>query len=370
MTGTTKAPRSRRIAAALVIVLASVAAALAFAAVSATTTSQPGLEPFDGWVAVLTISTDPTAHQVLLRASAVTPGAAGDRPAVTYSVSVCGDRPFHGALFIGGDARLSDPVLFPPLGANPPNSVSLQTTRGLRLNRASTGSSLRLGTVQVLRLDMTSVSRCLSPFSSSVRDAGFASTAAQTISGRVQAPIRRTGRAWWRPWAGPRESQSWPLIGTLPRTPAAELGAFNALGRDWLRPRTYFAVEAGALKDKVVAEFARPAPSEVSELTWDQTMPMRPVARALDTDALSRWQQYLVAATIALSIGASLLAAALYDWLRRPPAPAPATPASREPAAATGRRAEPASRLSEAVGLAVLGTLAWLLSRQPRRRDQ
>jgi hypothetical protein len=358
----------RRALAWFVIIFVGATGVLAFAAVSTTINAQPPLPPFNGWVALLSSVPDPAAHQVQLSVLPVVPGAPGRRPAVTYGVSVCGSGPFRGALFAGGDARLADPVAFPPLGADLPNRASLETVRDLRFLSVAAGPTLRLGTVQVMRLDMPSVPRCAVPFSGTNSNQGF-SGAAQTITGKLGAPVKRTARAWWRPWAGPRHSQSWPLIGAFPGAGPRELGVFRAVrgvSGDWSRSsRAYFAVDVGSLREKALAEFARPAPSELTALAWREVMPIRPVARVLDTDSLGQWQQYLVVATLWLSIGGSLLAATLYDWLRRP---------AFVTTAATGFTGAPEPPARSRVptpgtlALVVIAAVGWLLSGRKRGR--
>jgi hypothetical protein len=149
--------------------------------------------------------------------------------------------------------------------------------------------------------------------------AGF-SGQALTMTGRAGAAVERDWSAPFKWWSGPRTSQVWPLIGTIPGVPPAELGVFHGvegLRGDWRRPlRQYFAVDVGALTSKTSVELARPEPSESTALSWRNNSPITPIARIVNTDALTMWQQRLVLATIWLSIGGSLLAALVLARLR------------------------------------------------------
>jgi hypothetical protein len=102
-------------AATAAIVIAGLGSVVFYAAISATINGLPSTQPFQGWVALLQPWGSPSGDQVKLVAVARAPGAPGQHPAMSYTVVVCGGRPFQGVLLMGrrcsprGPARMARP---------------------------------------------------------------------------------------------------------------------------------------------------------------------------------------------------------------------------------------------------------------------
>lgn len=290
-------------------------AAAAFAAVSVTINSAPSPPVFDGWVAVLQQGRHLDSK---LRLSIVpeVAGGEGGRPVLRYSVAVCGPDPFEGALLLGDDARLDEPqVLVPP--ASFPGSSSTERDEPLFANRTlkvldvPTGLFRTYSDVQVIRLALPA-SRCIAEGEEG-GESGFFGTAA-LVSGRVGAAVNSPTRGPLGLWAGPRSTQSWPYVGTLPGLNPSSLGEFRFVrGLEpgpWMRPPSArFEVGAGSLAQRASVDFARPDLSSSTALSWSQREPYAAAARVTDVDSLETWQTWLVLASIALAVGATYLAA-------------------------------------------------------------
>ena len=174
------------------------------------------------------------------------------------------------------------------------------------------GRTIKLGTVQALRFTLPAF-RCDTQFSASAAPAGI-SGAGLEIEGFLDSPVQQPGR--YGLWDGPRTAQSWPLIGSPPGISTSDLGEWKVLGLPaaWGRPwREYMQLNAGGLTTFGSLEAAQPQLLDVSTLSWTSTHPFQASARVLNAAELSTWQNWLVAATILLTIGASLVAAVLFD---------------------------------------------------------
>jgi len=308
------------VAAILLVGLSSVAC---YAVISATVNGQPSTAPFSGFVALLQTAGRFSQDQVELEATPLVPGGPGQRPALSYQVSVCGNQPFSGVLLIGGDARLSHLQGNPALGtATAAGEASLQDLPDLAFLNEGTGIPFHLGPVQAIHITMTSPLQCASTYSTQQPLPQFLGRV-QVVMGQAAAPVERQWRLGW--WAGPRSSQSWPSIG-LPGVNANDLGEFLALGGlhgAWMRlTRQYFVVSVGGLQPMALIDESRPSLSSSTSLDWEETQPMQPIAVVTNTTSMSAWQNWLVGAGIFLGIGGSLMASLLYDWARSKQSPA------------------------------------------------
>jgi hypothetical protein len=108
--------------------LFGVATVFAYIVVSGVVNAQPPTQAYLGWVTVLQPVEFGTPQQVELMAEAIEPGAPGDRPGLKYSVLVCGDRPFHGVLLIGGQARLDHALVVDEYGVSSADATAAWTT--------------------------------------------------------------------------------------------------------------------------------------------------------------------------------------------------------------------------------------------------
>ena len=115
-------------------------------------------------------------------------------------------------------------------------------------------------------------------------------------------------------WAA-NSSGVWPLVDAFPGVSVNDLGTFqglNGLSGSWVRfTRQYFAVNVGDLEARALVDEARPPPVSSTGLDWESSQPLLPTAQVTNTDSMSACQQWLIAASICLGIGGSLLASAL-----------------------------------------------------------
>ncbi len=256
----------------------------------------------------------------------------------------CGERPFHGVLLLGGEARLRDPheLTLPTrssghvIRGSPGVSVAL--ARNLPFEDLGSGIYGHLGPVQVMRLDLHA-SHCLPP-SRAANEGAFAGSFA-SLQGRLEGAPHHPS---FSPLglAPVRQTQSWPLLGSLPDG-TGSLGEFR-FGRwlpgSWARAsRSYVRLDVGGLDAKASVDFSRPAVARDTELTWIETTPFAAVARVTNLDNQAKWQTLVLAATIWFGIGGSVVAALIFEQMRpRHVRPAPATSA-----ATTGEPLRPAT---------------------------
>jgi hypothetical protein len=341
-----------------------VIAALAFAAVSITINSTPTPHSFDGWAAVLQQGRQ-AASKVQLSVAPTIPGGPGNAPRLRYSVAACGPTPFKGVLLLGKDARLDDfHVIAPPAPISGPEPTRpgepTSVRRTLKLLDVSTGLFLTYSDTQIVRLSLPAT-KCITTYDDE-REPGFFGAAA-AVEGSSESAVQIRSEGPLGLWTGPRSTQSWPYLGTLPGVSPYNLGEFRfvrGLSRGaWSRPPgSQFTVDVGALAEKAAVDFARPAPSSSTSLRWSQTQPYAAIARLTDTDSLGEWQTYLVLATIALSIGASFLAALL---LR---SPNPIDSNAERAKSAGGSTTAPDKLAHPSLGsLVVLALLVWIIER-------
>jgi hypothetical protein len=233
------------------------------------------------------------------------------------------------------------------------------------------GSVINLGPVQAVHIAMTNPFPCASAYAPQQVPPPKFFGQAQVVTGLAAAPVQRLWKLGW--WSGPRTSQVWPLVGTLPGVSFNDLGEFQAirgLGGSWGRSRQqYFAVNVGGLQARASLDEVEPTLASSTALYWDSAQPLQPTAVLTNTDSMTTLQQWLIAAAICLGIGGSLLASLLFDWARPPPQQdQPITRAGPSSACVTARQAQhsrPAA--GPLVTFAFLAFLAWLL-RAGRRR--
>lgn len=353
---------SRRTAKYVAVIAVTLFIGGVFAAVSATVNGQPSSEQFQGWIAVLQQGSDFGGDQeVMLSATALSPEIQNQHPLLRYSVSACGGGSFRGKLVLGGDARLTD------LQAGPASASVLRDELNfiIRDPLSHSNSNIELGAVQILDIEMADLPECIPRSSLGQDDLGF-SGLVQDVVGLVGAPIQRTWEGLW--WTGPRTTQVWPLIGTMPGVPLGLSGVFegvNGLKGPWTIPTKRLYVYGGAVNSRSTIDIARPELRSDTSLSWIQTQPLTPSVRLTDVEAMSAWQQGLVVATIALGIGGSLLASVLFEWTRRP---ARHTPTASEASAGgnrSGEKVRDGSRSALTLVLVVsLIAATWLKSRR------
>lgn len=350
----------------VVILLLGLASVLCYLAISATVNGEPSTAPFNGYLAVLQTAGTFSTDQIDLAAAPLVPGGPGRHPALLYSLAVCGGQPFSGILVVGGDARLAQPTTTPALGS--PTAIArsgITDVPHLAFLDEGKDAVINLGAAQVIRLHVSRPGRCESAYSRRQTPPPFLGRA-QIITGRAAAPVQRHWLAGW--WAGPRASQSWPLVGGLPGVSPQDVGAFRALSGlrgSWnLFVRQYTSVSVGTLGSRGLVEQARPQLASSTNLNWQSKQQLQPVAVISDSIALSAWQNWLVAAGVFLGIGASLLASLLYDLAR--PSRVHSAPNDRtEPLRSRGREVSATSK--PFIVVAVMALVFWTASRRRRR---
>ena len=305
----------------------------------ATNALPPG-HRFAGFVNLLEPATGtfPTADTVTLQVEALTPGGAGAHPLVEIQVLACGTVPFHGILLLGGAARLIDPrlVIFPtPTTAGALGPVFKPRTIGGPLV-SLTQSVLPVADAQAIPVTIDKLATCPPTVGAGLQAADPIFGTPFALIGRFGEPVLRTYRVG--PLEGPHEGQTWPLLGAFSDSLRGEsqfIGPVSMAG-EWNRPIPLrIGVDvAGTLTPRAELSSARPSSSSAEGLEWRSLEPMEPVARLFNADALARWQAWLALTTIALAVGASGMAAFLFE-------------ASRRPATASDR---PNERVHDAVG--------------------
>ncbi len=364
-----RAPRSwRRLSPVeLVFVILGLASVLAFAAVSMTVNSLPTPREFDGWIAVLQQGRS-RASQVKVSVSPEIPGGSGDAPVLRYAVAACGPKPFQGALLVGGAARLRGlHVIAPPAPVSGPaptaNGEPIGPIRNLKMLDARTGSFLTYRDVQTIRLALPA-----SPCVGTSPASGDFWGAAAVVEGHARAPVEMQARGPLGLWSAPRSTESWPYLGGLPGIDSNYAGEFRFVhgvhGGRWSKPRSTYSVSVGALTEKATVDFARPTPSSSTALEWEQPVPFAAIARVTDAEALGSWQNYLVTASIALAVGASLVAAIALRHTRPKRLQAPSDD-SRQPA--TSERYREKGRSCGSAPLLAVTVLLVLRLLSPRR---
>lgn len=286
---------------------------------------------------------------------------------LTYTVAVCGKRPFDGVLLMGGDARLNQvPGVRMVTGPTRTSRGSVEAIPRLTIESVSSGSAIDLGAVQRLDLVIAQPLPCIERFAEPASAPPLFSGVATTVTGVAGAPVQRSWTVPGSLWRGPRTSQVWPLLGTFPGVSPQELGEFRAvegLAGSWTRPRRERAsVYVGALTERAAVEFARPTPSDLTALRWDGLPGLRPAARVLNSDEMTTWQQWLVLATILLSIGSSVAASLLLTGFRTQQAPA----VQRQEAITEPPTENARNRLM--AGMTAIGLVLLILFKPRRRR--
>ena len=347
-----------------------------FGVVSWIFNGQPSTQPFNGWALVLEpAGADVSSDRVALILTPAVPGAPGGHPELGYTVVACGSRPFHGDLLIGGDAQLSGLHVPGPL-ASDATQATVSSTADLVIGDEGTGHVLDLGAAQVVTLNLATVEPCVT---SSPSDGVFGS--AIQLAGNAGAAIQRHWTFAW--WSAPRQSEAWPLLGSFPGSSTNDLGTFTGIrgiAGSWIRPvQSRFEVHVGGLTAKTSVDVAVPASTDPTGLGWAMTAPFQATARLTDSDAISRWQQLLVAASIALGLGGGLLTNQLFEWgrtrSRAHPAleagdpPSPEQPDKRSIATAISAsepsRSTPLSQIL--AGAAVGVAIAWIMQAPIRK---
>lgn len=234
-------------------------------------------------------------------------------------MAVCGTGPFKGMLLMGGDARLQP--LDGALEITGPTGEAHHTSRllpSVAFGDVSEHVEILLGPVQVIPLSFDTVLPCVAAFPIPEHRNEFLGQA-EVVAGLARGPVERIWHSPGSLWRGPRTSQVWPLVGSLPGISPDDLGVFQGLEGlrgDWRRPsEEYNGVNVGSLTSRATIELARPEPAQQSELSWHDTRPVQPLARVVDSDSMTAWQQRLIFATIWLAISGSLLAAVLFQWV-------------------------------------------------------
>jgi hypothetical protein len=349
----------------IVVVLAGVATIVAYWAVSGVVNAQAPTQAYPGWIAVLQPSHEAIPEQVELSVEALYPGAPGDHPALKYTVLACGDRPFHGVLLIGGQARLDHAVVVDQLGVSSADTTAAVAPRLDDLPDITIeqdAASWDLGPAQLLHVAIDQLTPCTRAASA---EQPLQLGTGEMVGGLARAPVQRTARYFGL--SGPRSSQVWPLVGRFPEVSPNDLGEFHGirgLSGPWMVPPTlHNKVSIGSLAARVSLDLAVPPLTDTSDLVWNSFSPLRPAVRLTNVDVMAAWQQRLVVAGIFLGIGGSLLASLLFEWARpKQPGESSTVGTVTPPLMMPKRTARPATALV----VASLALIAYVLGRSRR----
>ncbi len=338
----------------LLAVAVTVISVIGYVALSFSINSLPSYQPSTGWLAVLQPMTAPNVDTVQLLVQAKTQGG---QTRAAYDVVVCGPRPYTGDLLIGGTARLtgirsSARVLFP---GSPAPSPQVQDIPDLAFGYIGV---IDLGPVQLARISLSDVGACL-PAAALSSSGALPGGSAEGVVGMMTGPVQHSWAGWWGWWHGPHASQAWPLTGIIPGVPAGMVGHFPALrglSGSWSRPlEEYVQVSAVGVPVTWSVDSTVPPASGADPLLWQSTNPISPEARLTDSPSLALLQNLLVIFAVVFGITASMVASLLFEWLRRRPREAGATPGSNHQDQATPITAVP----SEHPGSASRAPAGW-----------
>jgi hypothetical protein len=296
----------------LILAISSMLLIAFYVIVAIVSGAEPPLKPFQGWIALVVPPTD-TTDQVRLSVSPSVAGGSGQHPEVEYDISVCGTAPFTGMLLMGGAARLVGPQRTAQVSNAPTavtTAVSAQHLSGL-VGGPALENPIALGVIDALPVQLSGVVACAPEQAAAT---GFATGTPVTFSGRLREPVRRQFSLLGM--HGPRQSQSWPLIGRFPGVSPILLGAFSidGLPDEWMRARVLgVQVDVGTLTTKAAVEASSPQIVDTQSLDWRSQTPVAPFARLVDLDDQATWQETLVFASTLLGIAASVLAAMLLE---------------------------------------------------------
>jgi hypothetical protein len=336
---------------------------LAFIALAITINGQPPLSPFHGWVAVMQPGGQLSGDQVQLLVQTF---GSGSHPLVSYTVGICGQRPYSGDLLIGQDAELFDTVgVTSPPGSSTVASIPQAPVRhiakfglaGITLSGVFYQTS-NIGPVEVAQILVSSPLPC-------GLVTGAVSDEQAYVAGYLSVPLQQISEGPLALWHGPNVSQAWPMTGAPP-------DVFPGVGYKFQRsyseslPPGYWVLPAQEQVEVVrfdapaswSVDTTQPAATSASPLSWSSDSAIQPMARLTDS-SLATLQDWLGVAGVGLGVGWSLLVGLAFaaSGRRRATAAAYATrgpgPPSETPALSPGRavRPPPAGRVA---GMAVV----------------
>ena len=267
------------------------------------------LARFDGWVQVVVpqeVALSGGANRMQLSAEIA---EGGPRGRMTYSITVCGERPVEGWILVGGDARIESnrPI-------QPDEFVSFPMSGG------SIDGSRDYGPVQAFRFDFAGVPPCAdgSRVGSGDQIFGIANSFTGVIA-RPTAATRNLG-----PLHAATVYVSMPLVGGFPGLSPNESGIYRAeqLGENELLvpPALESRAVGGALGLDASVEEARPPVATSGALTWGSKVGIQPEARLGVPGRAANLSLLQNAAGVLLGVAAGLFGAVWYaaGKLKRP----------------------------------------------------
>jgi hypothetical protein len=191
-------------------------------------------------------------QEVTLSVTALAPEIQKEHPPLRYAVVACGGGSFRGKLVLGGDARLTD------VQASPASATGMRDEPNFiirdPLSNSNSSSNIELGPARIVDIEMANLPDCIPRSSPGLDDLGF-SGVVQDITGLAGAPVQRSWELGW--WTGPRKTQAWPLIGTMPGVPLGLGGTFegvSGLSGSWTIPTRRFDVYGGAVNPRTTID--------------------------------------------------------------------------------------------------------------------
>jgi len=204
-------------------------------------------------------------------------------------VLVCGDRPFHGVLLIGGQARLDHAMVVDQRGVSSADMTVAGAPRLDDLPNITIGqdtASWDLGPAQLLHVTIDQLTPCARAASA---EQPLQAGTGEMVGGLARAPVQRPARYFGL--SGPRSSQVWPLVGRFPEVSPNVLGEFRGirgLSGSWMVPPTlHNQVSIGSLAARVSLDLAVPPLTDTSRLVWNSFFPLRPAVRLTDVDVMA-----------------------------------------------------------------------------------
>ncbi|MFI9276157.1 hypothetical protein ACIGXM_36580 [Kitasatospora sp. NPDC052896] len=294
-------------------IVASLASVPAFLVASMVGDATPEWQPYAGSVNFIENSTD-SLHSVKIEASIIGDPKAAE-PRMSYRAVVCGKGSFSGFLVFRGAARLRGAEYSPEItqlgGAW---SLGLVPSDSKIMDRIGPSSQV----AQAFKLSISETAPCAP---------GTSGGAAQPSDPWVGTPVEVDGNSMGRilyvghrvGLEGPKEVETWPLIGAFDVPSQSMLGEFEGSGvlaGKYMRPPILLTQVDANIPFGTHVDSARPEPSSTAGLTWDSFSSTGPVAELTNEDVATRWQDWTVFTSIWFGVGAAFLGAVVFEWAR------------------------------------------------------
>ncbi|MFF4799729.1 hypothetical protein ACFY1U_15120 [Streptomyces sp. NPDC001351] len=253
------------------------------------------------------------SHEVKLIAA---PGSelTTHEPKINYLVIVCGKGKFSGFIILEQEARLINPVMSPEISpVKGAWSVGLGNTSDI-IGSAGPDSN----TAQAFKVDIPDVAPCIDSSNQTPQPTDPWLGTPLELSGKTSTQVGYVGR--YAGFDGPKEVESWPLIGAFSAPSTSVTGVFQGAGKlsgSYARPPRFLSQVNANIPMSLHVESAEPQPATTAGLTWQSFSAIAPIAEMTNEDVATRWQDATATAGICFGIGAAIFSTEFLGWLRK-----------------------------------------------------